>query len=70
MLSVCAAKDYDAVEALRDPIYKQYNKNRREMLECLSQVAQDFAAPAGAAAAAGAGGAAGGGGAPRLSINK
>ena len=69
MLSVCAPKDFEAVEALREPIYKQYNKNRREILECLAQVAQDFAA--GAVAGAGAGGAAGGGAAPaRLTINK
>ena len=55
MLGVCDPKDYDAVEALKDPLYKQYDDNRVLVLECLATLG-----PAAAAAAYG-GGAAGGG---------
>ena len=51
MLEVCAAKDYDAVEAQRDNIYKSYNDNCEMVLEAIADITE--AAPAPAAAGGG-----------------
>ena len=51
MLETCAPKDYDAVEAQRDNVYKSYNDNRELVLEAIADISK--AAPAPAAAAGG-----------------
>ena len=62
MLAVCAEKDQTAVEAQRDAVYAQFDKNREKVLEALSLVA---VTPVGTAQGGG-----GGGGGARLNVNK
>ena len=48
MLEVCAAKDYDAIEAQRDSVYKLFNDNREMVLEAIADISKAAPAPAAA----------------------